>query len=183
MAFAALAISPQDADEVVARFRTITGLRGELKGSRINPTERGLLFEILAQREVMGWVAIADAARLQSAKANQESDLLLYSALLDRALGAFLPYSGGACADVVIDAGRYDPVILGHVRADVQQALGHWGQASMADSHRCAGIQIADVVANSWFNLTADTQRARRIGMIVQPWLDDGRIKPLPLAI
>lgn len=182
MIFAALSISSEDADAVVDRFRTITGLRGELKGSRINPTERGLLFEILAQREVKAWVAFADGARLAQARASRESDLLLYSALLDTAVSAFLPSTGGACADVVIDEGRYDPAIIGHVRTDVQGALGQWGRASMADSSRCAGIQIADVVANSLYNLIAQTQRARRIGLIVQPWLDSGRIKSLPLV-
>lgn len=181
MTFAALAMSPEDADAVLNRYQSITGLRGELKGSRISPTERGLLFEILAQREARAWVATADPVRLQQAKTNGESDLALYSSLLDTTLGAYLPYSGGACADVVIDEGRYDPNILSHVRTDVQQALGQWGRASMADSSRCAGIQIADVIANSLFNLTAATQRARRIGMIIAPWIESGRIKRLPV--
>jgi hypothetical protein len=182
MTFAALSLDPGDAESVLDRFKAITGLRGELKGSRISPVERGLLFEILAQREVQAWVAIADQHRLQTAKAAGYSDLMVYSALLDTAISAFLPSSGGACADIVIDEGRYDPVILAHLRRDIQAALGNWGSASLADSKRCAGVQIADVIANSLFNLTAATQRAGRIGAIVQPWLDSKRIRLLPLA-
>ncbi len=182
MTFAAISLDPGDAEAVLNRFKAITGLRGELKGSRISPVERGLLFEILAQREAQAWVAVADQHRLQSAKAAGQSDLMIYSALLETAINAFLPSSGGACADIVIDEGRYDPVILAHLRRDIQAALGNWGRASLADSKRCAGVQIADVIANSLFNLTASTQRARRIAAVVQPWLDSKRIRLLPLA-
>jgi Protein of unknown function (DUF3800) len=183
MTFAGIAISPEDADAVAARFRTITGLRGELKGSRITPTERGLLFEILAQRDVRGWIAVADSARLTAAKAVGQSDLHLYSRLLERAVSSFLPTTGGACVDVIIDEGRYDPAILALVRSDVQAVLGNWGRASLTASHRSVGIQIADVVANSLYNVTANSPRAARIGAIIKPWLDSGRLRTLALAL
>ena len=182
MTFAAIALSPAAADAVLARFRAITGLRGELKGSRINTTERGLLFEILAQHDARGWVAVADGAALATAKRSSHTDLWLYSRLLELAVGAFLPASGGACADVVIDAGRYDPFILAGVRSEIQAALGKWGDASVAESHRSAGIQIADVIANSIFNLTASPTRAARIAAILQPSLASGRLRMLPLS-
>lgn len=169
MAMAAIAISPADAGAVLARFRAVTGLRGELKGSRITTTERALFFEILAQRDVHGWVAVADGPRLTAAKAAGTSDLELYSDLLERTVAAFIPTSGGACADIVIDEGRYDPAILSRVRSDVQAALGQWGSASLADSRRCAGVQIADVVANSVFNIAAASPRTARINAIVAP--------------
>jgi hypothetical protein len=181
MTFGAVAIAPDDAEAVVARFRAITGLRGELKGSRISMTERGLLFEILAQRQADAWVAIADAPRLARAKAVGQSDLGLYSALLDAAVGAFLPTSGGACADIVIDEGRYDPNILANVRSAIQASLGNWGRAALADSRRCAGIQIADVIANSLYNITLGTPRAHRIGAIIAPWRDSGRLRIVAL--
>lgn len=181
MTFAAVAIAPDDAEQVVARFRAIAGLRGELKGSRISPVERGLLFEILAQRSARAWVAVADRAAVMNAQADGASDRHLYSRLLDTAVAAWLPTTGGTCADVIIDAGRYDPNILAGVRSDIQALLGHWGQASLADSERCAGVQIADVIANSLFNLTIASTRARRIQTIVQPWLDAGRLQVIPL--
>lgn len=183
MTFAAVAIAPADADAVLLRFKAITGLRGELKGSRISPVERGLLFEILAQREAHAWIAVADIHLLTRAKANGSSDRQLYSALLDTAIAAWMPTTGGDCADVFIDEGRYDSAILARVRSDIQVLLGHWGKAAMADSRRCAGIQIADVIANSMFNLTMASRRARRIRAIIQPWLDDGRMKVIPLKL
>jgi hypothetical protein len=177
MTFAAIAMTAEAADAVLARFRAITGLRGELKGSRITPVERGLLFEILAQHPVRGWVAVANPDHLADAKAGGTSDLALYSRLLDAAIGAWLPTTGGECADIVIDEGRYDPRILDAVRRDVQALLGQWGKASLADSRRCAGIQIADVVANSQFNISIASARARLIEAIVRPWFDSGRLR------
>lgn len=181
MTFAAVAITAADAEAVLARFRGIAGMRGELKGSRISPVERGLLFEILAQRDVFAWVAIADQPFLIHAIANGTNDRQIYSRLLNAAVAAWMPTTGGDCVDVVIDEGRYDPRILAGVRGDIQVLLGQWGRASLADSRRCAGIQIADVVANSLFNLTISSVRARRIRTIVQPWLDSGRLKIVPL--
>lgn len=181
MTFAALAMTPEAAEAVIARFRAVTGLRGELKGSRISVAERALLFEILVQHDVRGWIALATGARLAQAKAAGTSDFALYSALLEQAVAAFMLASGGACADVIIDAGRYDPRILGHLRQDIQSALGQWGQASLADSRRCAGIQIADVLANSQFNIAAASPRAVRIAAMMAPWLASGRLTILPL--
>ena len=77
MTMAGIALSDDDATAVVARFRAVTGLRGELKGSRISSTERALLFEILAQRNARGWVAIADGPRLTAARGAGNSDLYL----------------------------------------------------------------------------------------------------------
>lgn len=181
MAFAAVAIAPLAADAVLGRYRAITGLRGELKGSRITPVERGLLFEILAQHDARAWVAVADGAMLAKVQQEALSDKQLYSRLLDTAVAAWLPTTGGECADIVIDAGRYDPRILDGVRSDIQALLGQWGKASVADSRRCAGIQIADVIANSLFNLTIGSVRARRIGAIVKPWVDSRRLRMIAL--
>jgi Protein of unknown function (DUF3800) len=181
MTFAAVAIEPDDADQVVARFRAIAGLRGELKGSRISPVERGLLFEILAQHSARAWIAVADRPAVTLAMSDGASDRQVYSRLLDTAVAAWLPTTGGASTDVVIDAGRYDPTILAGVRSDIQALLGHSGKASLAESERCAGIQIADVIANSLFNLAISSERARRIQAIVQPWLDSGRLKVIPV--
>ncbi len=59
----------------------------------------------------------------------------------------------------MIDEGRYDPTILAKVREDIQAGLGQWGRASLADSRRSDGVQIADVIANSLFNITSFTAR------------------------
>lgn len=170
MTFAAAMISPEAAAAVHARFRAVTGLRGELKGSRISLTERAYLFELFDRAGGRAWVAVAKRERLTlPPDGKPASDLALYAALLDLAVGSWLPETGGVCTDVVIDDGRYDPVVLGHVRETIQAGLAGWGRASLADSRRSDGVQIADVIANSLFNITVGSPRARRIGVIVEP--------------
>jgi len=176
MIFAAVSITAEAADAVIGRFRAITGLRGELKGSRITSTERGLLFEILWQHDARAWVAIADGDVLNNWQQLGGSDMALYARLLDTAVAAWIPASGGVCADVVIDEGRYDARILNRVRGDIQALLGNWGHASLVDSRRCSGVQIADVIANSIYNVTIKSARAARTNMILAPSLASGRL-------
>jgi hypothetical protein len=135
-------------------------------------TERAYLLELFDRAGGRAWVAVAKRDRLAlPADGKLPTDLALYTALLDLAVSSWLPETGGVCTDVVIDDGRYDPVILAGVRESVQHGLAGWGQASLADSRRSDGVQIADVIANSLFNIEIGSPRAHRIGVIVEPLL------------
>ena len=180
MTFAAGMLTPPAAAEIHARFRTVTGLRGELKGSRISVVERAYLLELFDRAGGRAWVAVAKRGTV--AHNPLRSDLALYAAWLDLAIGRWLPETGGVCTDVVIDEGRYDPAILAKVREDIQTGLGQWGRASLADSRRSDGVQIADVVANSLFNITVGSPRARRIQQIVEPMLASKAIRVAELT-
>lgn len=170
MTFAAVMVTPETASSIHARFRAVTGLRGELKGSRISLVERAYLLELFDRAGGRAWVAVARRDRLTPpADGTPPSDLALYAALLDLAVGRWLPETGGVCTDVVIDDGRYDPVILEKVRGTIQKGLAGWGRASLADSKRSEGVQIADVIANSLFNIEVKSPRAHRIGVIAEP--------------
>jgi hypothetical protein len=188
MTFAAVMLTPDSAAAIHDRFRSVTGLRGELKGSRIGLVERAYLLELFDRAGGRAWVATADNAMLahiaQSAGHGKKahSDLELYTALLNLAIGRWLPETGGVCTDVVIDEGRYDPVILANVQAEIQAGLGQWGRASLADSKRSDGVQIADVIANSLYNLTAGSERAPRIRRILDPMLTSKAIRIAPLS-
>jgi hypothetical protein len=178
MTFAAVMLSPDAAAAVHARFRAVTGLRGELKGSRISLTERAYLLELFDRAGGRAWVAVAKRDRLAPpADGRLATDLALYTALLDLAVSNWLPETGGVCTDVVIDDGRYDPVILAGVRETIQAGLAGWGQASLADSRRSDGVQIADVIANSLFNVEIASPRAHRIGVILEPMLASRAIR------
>lgn len=172
MTFAAIMLSPEAAAAIHARFRAVTGLRGELKGSRISLTERAYLLELFDRAGGRAWVAVAKPARLAPpTDGKAPTDLALYAALLDLAVSSWLPETGGVCTDVVIDDGRYDPSILARVRDSIQDGLAGWGRASLADSRRSDGVQIADVIANSLFNVEIGSPRAHRIGVILEPLL------------
>jgi hypothetical protein len=178
MTFSAVMLTPKAAAEIHARFRCVTGLRGELKGSRISIVERAYLLELFDRAGGRAWVAVSERDKLaQNAGGTLPSDLALYAALLNLAVGRWLPETGGVCTDVVIDDGRYDPKILAHVREEIQAGLGGWGRASLADSKRSDGVQIADVIANSLFNITVGSQRAHRIERIIEPMLASKAIR------
>ena len=178
MTFSAVMLTPQTATEIHDRFRGVTGLRGELKGSRISIVERAYLLELFDRAGGRAWVAVASRDKLaQNPGGTLPSDLALYAGLLNLAIGRWLPETGGVCTDVVIDDGRYDPKILAHVREEIQEGLGQWGRASLADSRRSDGVQIADVIANSLFNITVGSQRAHRIQRILDPMLASKAIR------
>ena len=135
MTFSAVMLTPKAAADIHARFRSVTGLRGELKGSRISIVERAYLLELFDRAGGRAWVAVAERDKLaQNPGGTLPSDLALYGALLNSAVGHWLPETGGVCTDVVIDDGRYDPKILSHVREEIQAGLGQWGRASLADT-------------------------------------------------
>ena len=178
MTFAAIMLTPEAAARIHERFRSVTGLRGELKGSRISLVERAYLLELFDRAGGRAWVAVAKRDKLsESPGGTLPSDLTLYAGLLNLAIGRWLPETGGVCTDVVIDDGRYDPKILAHVRDEIQAGLGQWGRASLADSRRSDGVQIADVIANSLFNVTVGSQRAYRIQRILDPMLASKAIR------
>ena len=178
MTFSAVMLTPKAANEIHERFRSVTGLRGELKGSRISIVERAWLLELFDRAGGRAWVAVAERDKLaQNPGGTLPSDLALYAGLLNLAIGRWLPETGGVCTDVVIDDGRYDPKILAQVREEIQEGLGQWGRASLADSKRSDGVQIADVIANSLFNITVGSQRAHRIQQILDPMLASKAIR------
>jgi hypothetical protein len=183
MTFAAAMLTPDAAADIHRRFRAVTGLRGELKGSRISLVERAYLLELFDRAGGRAWVAVATRATLARGPSDAPpSDLALYAALLNLAVGRWLPETGGVCADVVIDDGRYDAGILSKVRTEIQAGLGHWGTASLADSRRSEGVQIADVIANSLFNIAAKSPRAHRIEQIIEPMLVSKTIRVAELT-
>lgn len=176
MVFAAVYASEESVEAVLARYRQITGLRGELKGSRIDLTERGLVIELVEKFGLFAHACVAVREELTvTQRASATLDVDVYAQLLDCAIGSLLPRTGG-CGDIIVDDGRYDPLILERVRGTVASRLGNWGRAQLAASHLSAGIQIADVIANSVYNIAIASDRAERISVITQPLRGSGAL-------
>src|SRR3546814_3781747 len=115
-------LTPQAAAEIHERFRGVTGLRGEIKGSRISIVERAYLLELFDRAGGRAWVAVAKRDKLaENPGGTLPSDLALYAGLLNLAIGRWLPETGGVCTDVVIDDGRYE-IGRGHVLTSVTNA-------------------------------------------------------------
>jgi Protein of unknown function (DUF3800) len=178
MTLAALSIDAAEADEILARFRAVTGLKGELKGSRIDLTERALLFELLEPGDWQATVGIAiSALKPEPGEDRGDHDIAIYAALLDDVISSMLANLRADCSDVIIDDGRYGPETLKLVRNAVGRLVGPLGTASLAVSHILAGLQLADVIANSFFNRALVTERQGRMAAIVAPFLESGQIK------
>ncbi|RJF94296.1 DUF3800 domain-containing protein [Sphingomonas cavernae] len=176
MVFAGVAIEAEAADRLLARFKQVTAARGEMKGSRISLVERGLFFELLERFGGRAIVAQLPAKQVPGVPGEKDRDLKAYAALLEEVVEAWLPETAG-CADVIIDDGRYDAATLALVRQDIAALLGTCGRARLEDSRRSAGVQIADVIANSVFNLAVVSERAERIRRILAPFMANGVVR------
>ena len=177
MTLAALSIEPGAAETVLNRFREVTGLPSELKGSRIDLAERALLFEILKPTDWSATIGIAISALAPKQGTDRgDLDIAIYAALLEDVIGAVLP-AVGSCASVVIDDGRYGPETLALIRNDIAKVIGPCGSAQLELSHRLPGLQIADVIANTFFNRALVTERQARMAAIVAPFLESGKIR------
>lgn len=178
MTLAGVSLSDKAAEHLLDHYRAVTGLRGELKGSRIGLAERAFLVELLMR--IGGRVIVAGAFTARVA-ANEPGgkppqDIRLYARLLETVVDAWLPSSGG-CVDLMIDDGRYDERLNTLLRDDVQKSLGQWGRASLADSKRIAGVQIADVIANSFFQIGSGANSAERVEALLAPFRESGAIR------
>lgn len=178
MTLAALSIHASTADDVLARFREVTGLVGELKGSRIDLAERGLLFEMLGDADWSATIGIAISALKPTGGDDRgEHDIAVYAALLEDVIASMLTSGTVDCTNVTIDDGRYGPKTLALVRDDIGRLVGPCGLAQLELSHRRAGLQIADVIANTFFNRAMVTERQARMAAIVAPYLESGKMK------
>jgi hypothetical protein len=176
MTLAAVDISAEEADAIISRFRAVTGYLGELKGSRIDLAERSLLYELLKDSTAKTTVGIAiSAVKPDPGEDRGDHDVAVYAALLNDVVSAMLPEIPG-CDSVIIDDGRYSADILADVRDDIGKLVGPCGTAQLELSHRLAGLQIADVIANSFFNRALVNDRQGRMAAIVAPLLESKQI-------
>ena len=182
MTLAAVHIEADSADALLARFREVTGRSDELKGSRIDLAERAYVWELIAHTGAQVTIGIAlSALKPEDGQDRGDHDIAVYARLLDDVIGSMLPQTGG-CTQVIIDDGRYGPETLKLVRDDIGKLVGPCGQASLELSHRSSGLQIADVIANTFFNRALVNDRQARMAAIAQPLLDRGQIKLRLLA-
>ena len=84
MTFAAVLIEDQQAHALLNRMKDVTGLRGELKGSRIGLTERALFYELLSRFEGRAIVAVVRRSKLVSGEL--PADIDVYDKLLESLL-------------------------------------------------------------------------------------------------
>jgi hypothetical protein len=177
MTLAAVDISAEAADALLSRFRAVTGYLGELKGSRIDLAERALVIELFQDSGGRATIGVAISALTPDQNQDRgDHDVAIYAALLDNVVASMLPEAPG-CESVIIDDGRYGPETLSKIREDIGKLVGPCGTAQLELSHRLSGLQIADVLANCFFNRALVSERQGRMAAIVAPLLESGQIK------
>ena len=136
-----------------------------------------MLFELLEPGDWHATVGIAiSALKPEPGEDRGDHDIAIYSALLDDVIGSMVD-ARPDCSDVIIDDGRYGLETLTLVRNSVGRLVGPLGTASLAMSHTLAGLQLADVIANSFFNRALVNNRQARMAAIIAPYLESGKIK------
>ncbi|NJM50683.1 MAG: DUF3800 domain-containing protein [Sphingomonadales bacterium] len=176
MTFAGVHMDEDEAEALLERYREISGLRGEMKGSRIDLAERAYIFELFAKTQGRATVGIAiSALKPDQGSDRGDHDINIYTQLANDVIGAMLPQTGG-CGDVIMDGGRYGERTLELIRGDIADQVGGWGKVRLEESHKLAGLQIADVIANTFFNRALVTERQARLAAIAEPFLQNGRI-------
>lgn len=186
MTLAAVHVSETDSEALLDRYRTVTGLHGELKGSRIDFTERGLFYELFDRYDARGIIATIDLrghGRMDLVPPDR--DYAVYAELMARAVGAHLA-GGEHHSTVIIDQGRYDDRMLELVRRGINALLLKEtgrpdGETRFADSRRCPGVQIADVVANTFYNALIGGHRGGWMDRIVEPFKMLDRVSLIPV--
>lgn len=178
MTLAALSMPAEEAEAMLARFRSVTGWHGELKGSRIDLAQRALLFELLEESSAQATVAIAiSATKPEPGEDRGDHDIETYLRLIETAVTHRIANPGEhEERSVILDDGRYGPHALAAVQQNVAELIGPRGTVKLALSHELAGLQFADVIANSFFNRAMATERQARMAAIVAPMLESGRI-------
>jgi Protein of unknown function (DUF3800) len=177
MTLAGVDIDANKAEALLARFRAVTGYHGELKGSRIDLAERAFLFELIKGSDARILIGIAISALVPEQSADRgDHDVGVYAALLEDVIGAMLP-GRHSCQSVIIDDGRYGPDTLSTIRKEIAEMVGPCGTTQLELSHRLAGLQIADVVANTFFNRALVNERQGRMAAIAAPLLESGQAR------
>ncbi len=181
----AVAMAPSDATRLIKSFRKATGVVGEVKGHGLALPQRRVFFELLLQE--------ADA--LSAAVASRRSEpvggwamralpeVVLYEHLLAEALTS-LPRLGAARhLTLTLDRPRYKKAQLHAVRSRLCEVVrarhGTPADIGFGDSAGSAGLQMADVIANSVFQMG----RSPAVADLVAPVVECGRLLLRPVRL
>ena len=181
---AAVAIAPGDAVRLVKSFRKATRAVGELHGHQLDTRQRAIFLGLLARETASVVVACRRRDPLGGWAMSALPEADLYGHLLAEACAGLPGYGGTDQLAVTPDGGRYPRARLDRVRAALAVSLAahHAGPVDVdfRDSAAIAGLQVADILANSAFQMIG---RAGAAGELLAPLIDAGRLRIQPLRL
>ena len=165
-------------------YHKATRTSGEVHGHRLDRRQRAVFLGLVAREAASVVVACRRAEPLGGWAMSALPEPDLYGHLLAEACAGLPGYGGAGQLVVTPDGGRYPRARLDRVRAGLAAALAarHAGAVDVAfrDSAVTAGLQVADVVANSAFQMLAGTGST---GELLTPLVEAGRLKVMPLRL
>lgn len=166
-------------------YHKVTRTVGEVHGHQLTPMQRAVFLGLLAREAVSAVVACRRAEPLGGWAMSSMPEADLYGHLLAEACNALPITPGRGALTITPDGGRYARARLDVARSVVTASLaaaGHEGplRVVFGDSAATAGLQVADVVANSVFGMLT---RAGPVADLLTPLIEAGRLRILPLRL
>lgn len=181
---AAVAIAPPDAARLLKSFRKATRITGEVKGHKLTFEQRTIFVDLLTKDADAASAVVAcsrsDAVGAWAMGALTEAEL--YRHLLAEAC-LILPGLGWTGqVKVTPDQPRYKKAQAESVRAGLTQAvIARHPEADIAvvygNSTDLAGLQVADVIANSVFQTLAQHATADAAARLLAPLIARGVLR------
>lgn len=176
---AAVRIDGVAATRLIKSFRKASGVVGEVKGFRLSMPERRLFFGLLSRIDGLAAAVVCDRRDPVGGWAmGALPETQVYEHLLNGACCLLPPVSGPTT--VAVDGGRYKRAIYGELLSRLPSAIGahHEGRASVvfANSAASAGIQVADVVANTLFHALGTDEGVGEVRALLGKPIAEGRL-------
>jgi hypothetical protein len=186
---AAIAMPATDAARLIKSFRKAAKWpRGEeIKGHALSPAQRDIFFD-LVRRTPINSITVACNRRdaVGGWAMGTLAELDLYSHLLCEACLA-MPKPDGDAVTITPDGGRYKKVELAAISARLSAAITQAGakraSVSFQNSTELAGLQIADVIANSVFQSMGASPLAEHTAQLLRPLIEAGRLVTKPITL
>jgi hypothetical protein len=169
---AAVSIVPGEANRLVRRFRKAARITSEVKGHRLTARQRWIFFDMLSAQTDLGGVAVTCGhfEPLGAWAIHHLREIDLYGYMMTEACRA-LP----AHTTVTLDGGRYKKAPADVVRQAIARATGA-EQVAFGDSATLAGLQVADVIANTVFQSLGSGEAAEAAKAILAMLTGTGRL-------
>lgn len=171
---AAVKVSESCAARIVKSFKKAVKSSSEIKGHRLSETDRRIFFEIL-NREGDPFGIVVHCGRSTAIggwamRGLKEIDL--YAHLISEACNPIIKNASVPSIQIFPDAGRYKKAQSEKIRKTLQHGFTEVSsnkakfKVAFQSSHESAGIQIADVVANTVFQYKSGSGSAGLCGEI-----------------
>lgn len=180
---AAAAIQPADAARLVKSFRKATGFPGEIKGSKLSMAQRATFLGLLARQPDAASVVVAcrRSAAVGGWAMGALTEAELYGHLLAEACVALPGLSAARHVSVTPDQLRYSKDRAEVVRTGLIGAIAIRHPAAkvavgFGNSAELAGLQVADAVANSVFQVLVPSPVSEAVKPMLAPLLARGSL-------